>query len=45
MLSIFRRLIENGQRGMGIEYSLVALLTAVAALQILIAFGAKTGSI
>jgi hypothetical protein len=45
MLSIFRRLKESGQRGMGIEYSLIALLTASAALQVLIAFGAKNGSI
>jgi Flp pilus assembly pilin Flp len=37
----FRRLKKRGQRDMTIEYALIALLVAFAALQAYFAFGAK----
>ena len=37
----FRRLRKNGQRGMAIEYTLVALLITFAALQAFFAVGLK----
>jgi tetrahydromethanopterin S-methyltransferase subunit G len=37
----FRRLKKRGQRDMGIEYALVALLLAFASAQAYFAFGAK----
>jgi len=37
----FRRLKKSGQRGMRIEYVLIALLLAFAGLQAYFAFGAK----
>jgi len=41
MLLITRRLKKNGHRGMTIEYTLIALLIASAAFQVLIAVGVK----
>jgi hypothetical protein len=41
----FRRLTKIGQRGMMIEYTLIILLTAFAAFQVLVAVGARAGSI
>jgi hypothetical protein len=38
----FRRLKKRGQRDMGIEYALIALLVAFAGLQAYLAFGAKS---
>ena len=37
----FRRLKKRGQRGMRIEYALIALLIAFAGLQAYFAFGAR----
>jgi hypothetical protein len=37
----FRPLKKRGQRGMTIEYALIALLLAFAGLQAYVAFGAK----
>ena len=37
----FRRLKKNAQRGMRIEYALIALLVAFAGLQAYFVFGAK----
>jgi hypothetical protein len=41
MLLPFRRSNRSWQRGMAIEYTLIALLTASAAFQVLIAVGVK----
>jgi hypothetical protein len=41
----FRPLKRMGQRSMAIEFTLIALLTAFAAFQVLSAAGAKAGSI
>ena len=41
MLFINRRLKKSGHRGMAIEYTLIALLIASAAYQVLVAFGVK----
>jgi hypothetical protein len=40
-----RRLKKRGQRGFAIEYTLIALMLAFAAFQVLLAVGAKAGSI
>ena len=45
MLSIFRRLKWHGHRGMGIEYMLIALLSASVALQVFFVVGEKANSI
>jgi hypothetical protein len=37
----FQRLKKRGQRGLRIEYALIALLLALAGLQAYFAFGAK----
>jgi hypothetical protein len=37
----YRRSKKSGQRGMAIEYALVAFLTASALFQVLFAFGLK----
>jgi len=41
MLMIIRRLKKSGHRGMTIEYTLMALLIASAAFQVLVAAGVK----
>jgi hypothetical protein len=41
MLSTFRRAKKSGHRSMALEYTLVALLTASAALQVFVAVGVK----
>jgi len=41
MLLIIRRLKKSGHRGMTIEYTLIALLIASAAFQVLITVGVK----
>ena len=41
MLLIIRRLKKTGHRGMAIEYTLIALLIASAAFQVLVAVGLK----
>jgi hypothetical protein len=41
MPSMIRRLRKSGQRGLGIEYTLIAFLAASAVFQVLIAVGAK----
>jgi hypothetical protein len=45
MPSIFRRLTKNKPGGVIIDFTLVALLTAYAAIQIFVVVGAKAGSI
>jgi hypothetical protein len=40
-----RRLKKRSQRGLTIEYTLIALMLAFAAFQVLLAVGAKAGSI
>ena len=44
-IEYFRRLKKSGQRGRTIEYTLIALLAAFAAFQVLFAAGAKASSI
>jgi hypothetical protein len=41
MLSTFRRKKKSGHRSLAVEYTLVAVLTASAALQVLVAVGVK----
>jgi Flp pilus assembly pilin Flp len=41
----FRRLKKPSQRGFAIEYTLIAVMLAFAAFQVLLAVGAKAGSI
>jgi hypothetical protein len=41
MPSIIRRLKKSGHRSMAVEYALIALLTASAAVQVLVAVGVK----
>jgi len=42
---VLRRLKKRRQRGFAIEYTLIALMLAFAAFQVLLAVGAKAGSI
>jgi hypothetical protein len=41
MPSIIRRLRKSGHRSLAVEYTLIALLTASAAFQVVVAVGVK----